>query len=261
MSGLNRATLTHLVTNFVARNSRFLDRELPTMSTLVKRGDVCLDIGSAAGVYTQALSNLVGPTGLVHSVEPLAFGHPLWTRMLGARERPNVRHHHLAIGPEPGRLCMRVPFGRGGVDTSRSFLNWKSSGLGSNAEFTYHADVLVDVKTLDQLVEEAGLTQLDFLKIDVEGAELHVLHSGAKVIDRFQPVMFIEIEERHIDRYDYKPQDIVDWLAVRGYKMYSWQNGWRPADRICGHINNYVFRVPRPHRVVAVAAGGTGAAR
>ncbi|WP_329101172.1 FkbM family methyltransferase [Micromonospora sp. NBC_01699] len=244
MPGLDRSTLTHIVTNLVARHTRFLDNELPTMRTLVKRGDVCVDVGSAAGVYTQALSQLVGPAGLVHSVEPLSFSHPLWSRLLAAKTRPNVRYYPVAMGAEPGRVAMRVPFGPGGAATSRSFLDWRSQGVGSNDEFTHHADVMVDVTTLDELAAEVGLTRLDFLKIDVEGGELHVLHGGERTIEKYLPTMYIEIEARHTARYEYGPDDIVTWLRERGYTMYLWRNGWHATERVCAHTNNYVFRVP-----------------
>lgn len=240
-----RPALTYRLANLVSRHTRYLDHDLSVVRTLVKPGDVCLDVGSAAGVYTQALSHLVGPGGQVHSVEPLPFGHPLWTEVLAAQRRPNVVHHTLALGAEPGRVVMRVPWSRRGPATSRSFLDWKSHGLGSNDEFRYHVDVLADVETLDGLCAAAGLTRLDFLKIDVEGGELHVLQGGQQVIERFGPTLYVEIEARHTARYEYEPHDVVDWLAERGYTMYVWCDGWRATDRVCSHANNYVFRLAR----------------
>jgi len=240
-----RPTLTYRLANLVSRHTRYLDDELSTMRTLVKPGDVCVDVGSAAGVYTQALSHLVGPAGQVHSVEPLPFGHPLWTGVLAAKTRPNVVHHTVALGAEPGRLVMRVPCDWRGPATSRSFLDWKSRGLGSNEHFQYHVDVLAEVQTLDGLSAAAELARLDFLKIDVDGGELHVLHGGEQTIGRFRPTLYIEIEARHTARYEYEPADIVEWLATRGYAMYAWRGGWRVTDHVCPHANNYVFRTAR----------------
>ena len=240
-----RPLLTYQLANLVSRHTRYLDDELSTMRTLVKPGDVCVDVGSAAVVYTQALSHRVGPAGLVHSVEPLPFGHPLWTGVLAAKERPNVVHHTVALGAEPGRLVIRVPWERRGPATSRSFLDWKAHGLGSTDGFQYHVDVLAEVETLDGLCAGAGLTRLDFLKVDVEGAELHVLHGGEEVIQRFEPILYLEIEARHTARYEYEPGDIVEWLAARGYTMYLWRDGWRVTDHVCPHANNYVFRTAR----------------
>lgn len=240
MPRITRPGLTAAAANLIARRTRYLDPELATLRDLVRSGDVCVDVGSAAGVYSQALAYLVGPNGMVHSVEPVSFSHPVWSRVLGARTRPNVRHHAVALGAEPGRATMRVPFGPYGPATSRSFLDWKSHGVGSNDEFRYHVDMVVDVATLDGLC--ADLTRLDFLKIDVEGGELHVLRGGERTVERFQPTMLVEIEARHIARYEYSVEDIVAWLTSRGYTMYAWRDGWHETDRVCLHTNNYLFR-------------------
>ncbi|SFB04919.1 methyltransferase, FkbM family [Amycolatopsis marina] len=242
MPSLDRPTLTAATTNFLARWTHYLDTELHTLSGLVMPGDVCVDVGSAAGLYSQALSHLVGPTGQVHSIEPLSFSHPFWTRVLGARERQNTISYAMALGAEPGRATMRVPFGPYSAATSRAFLAWKSHSLGSTAEFHHHVDMLVDVDTLDGLRLRADLNRVDFVKIDVEGGELHVLQGGQQTIEMFQPTMLIEIEARHTDRYEYSPDDIVEWIISRGYRMYAWQGSWQPVDRVCIHANNYLFR-------------------
>ncbi|MEV6878398.1 FkbM family methyltransferase [Amycolatopsis sp. NPDC051128] len=78
--------------------------------------------------------------------------------------------------------------------------------------------------TLDGLRAAAGLTRLDFVKIDVEGGELHVLQGGQQTIETFRPTMLIEIEARHTARYEYSPDDVVDWLTRRGYTMHAWRN-------------------------------------
>ncbi|MFD9893441.1 FkbM family methyltransferase [Amycolatopsis sp. NPDC059027] len=237
-----RSALTTATTHALARWTPCLDTELHTLRELVGPGDVCVDVGAAAGLYSQALSQLVGTAGTVHSIEPLAFSHPLWTRVLGAWERPNVVRHTVALGATPGRAAMRVPFGPHGPATSRSFLDWKTTGLGSNAEYAYHVDMLVDAETLDGFRAGTGLTRLDFLKIDVEGGELHVLQGGEQTVETFRPTMLVEIEARHTERYAYTPDDVVRWLTARGYRMYAWRRGWHGVDRVCPHTNNYLFR-------------------
>jgi FkbM family methyltransferase len=239
---LDRSSVTAAVASLLARRTTYLDTELHTLPGIVSAGDVCVDVGSSAGLYCQALSHLVGPDGLVHSVEPLSFSHPYWSRVLGAKQRSNVHHHPVALGAEPGRGAMRVPFGAYGPDTSRSFLEWNTQGLGSTADYAYHVDVLVEVNTLDGLCCRAGVNRLDFVKIDVEGGELHVLRGGQHVIETYRPAMLIEIEERHTARYDYTPDDIVEWLIARGYEMCVWRRGWQPAVQVCAHANNYLFR-------------------
>lgn len=244
--------MTAAVVMLLARWTPYLETEMLGLASLVRPGSVCFDVGSAAGLYTLALSQLVGPLGQVHSVEPLCFAHPLWTRVLRSRQSPNVSHHPVALGSEPGSQVMSVPLGRYGPVTGRSFLEWKSLGLGSNAEFADQIEVVVEVGTLDSLCADAGLKSLDFVKVDVEGAELHVLEGGQQVIESFKPDLLIEVEARHTARYQYSPDDIVEWLAHRGYTMHSWHQGWsevgtwHEAASVCAHSRNYLFRARAP---------------
>jgi FkbM family methyltransferase len=226
-----------------ARWTRGLEPEVLGLPSLVEPGSVCVDVGAAAGIYTVSLSRLAGPSGLVHSVEPLPFAWPTWNRLLDVRSSPNVLHHPVALGSEPGEASMSVPKGRHGLVTGRSFISQHCLGLGSNAEFAQHITYPVPVATLDGLLEEGDRDRLDFVKIDVEGAELHVLKGGSGVIESFRPAMLIEIEARHTARYQYSPEDVVSWLTDRGYAMYTWQRGWQLADGITSGTRNYMFRV------------------
>jgi hypothetical protein len=158
----------------LARRTPYLEAEMLGLRDLVGPGSVCVDVGAAAGLYTQALSRLAGPSGQVHSVEPLSFVHP--------------------------------------------------------------------VATLDGLGLSLGLDRLDFIKIDVEGAELSVLQGAEQVIEAFRPALLVEIEARHTARYEYGPDDLADWLARRGYAMYAWQGRWREAGRVDAGTRNYLFR-------------------
>ena len=223
----------------LARRTRYLEAEMLGLKDLVGPGSVCVDVGAAAGLYTAALSRLAGPSGQVHSVEPLAFAHPAWTRVLGIKGARNVQRHALALGAAPGRGVMSVPVGRYGLVTGRSFLADRCRGLGSNAEFAGQVEVSVPVATLDGLCE---LDRLDFIKIDVEGAELGVLQGAEQVIAKFRPALLVEIEARHTARYDYGPQDVADWLVRRGYTMYAWRRRWQETRLVGAGTRNYLFR-------------------
>jgi FkbM family methyltransferase len=236
-----RQALATAVVLQLARRTRFVEPEMLGLRDLIQPGSVCFDIGAAAGLYTLALSQLAGPSGQVHSFEPVPFAHPVLTRILGGRSGENVRHHALALGVEPGRGVMSVPVGKHGPVTGRSFLDADCTGQGSNAEFRSHVDVDVEVQTLDGICAEAQLSRLDFIKIDVEGAELQVLKGGEASIDRFTPTLLVEIEDRHTARYRHPGSDVATWLRRRGYLMHTWQGSWQETDVVCSHARNYLF--------------------
>jgi FkbM family methyltransferase len=236
-----QAKMTSATVMAIARFTKWLEPEMLGLASLVSPGAVCIDVGAAAGLYTLPLSRLAGPSGLVHSIEPLPFAWPTWNRVLRVRSFPNVRFHPVALGAEPGLAEMSVPMGRYGLVTGRSFVSQQCRGLGSNAEFNRHITYPVTVDTLDGMFAGSGMARLDFVKVDVEGAELHVLEGGEKIIDEFKPALLIEVEARHTVRYGYAPEDVVGWLAERGYAMYTWHEGWQNASQVVEGTRNYLF--------------------
>ena len=236
-----RQALASAVVLQLARRTHYVEPEMLGLRDLVKPGDVCFDIGAAAGLYTLELAKLAGPAGQVHSFEPVPFAHPFLTRLLGTRSTANVRHHPVALGVEPGNGVMSVPVGRLGPVTGRSFLDADTTGQGSNAEFRGQMGVDVEVQTLDGVCAAVDITRLDFIKIDVEGAELQVLKGGEDTIKRFKPALLVEIEDRHTARYRHAATDVMTWLSERDYEMHIWQGGWQKTDVVCTHTRNYLF--------------------
>ena len=224
-----------------AGHAQFVEDEVLGLDRLVGPGAVCVDVGAEFGLYTWSLAALVGPAGAVHAVEPqpdlgrtLRFG----TWLVGAR---NVTIHHLALGDEPGDGHLSQP-SRGVVRVhGRTFLADGTSGLGSNAEFSRHRTIGVQVDTLDALVGRLGLTRLDLVKADVEGAEGRLLAGGDDTLRRFRPALLLELEDRHLDRFDTSVDEVVKRLADLGYEPSHWERGdWRPG--IAGR--NVLFRTP-----------------
>lgn len=245
-----RQKLTASAITSLARWTPYLESEMCGLESLVGPGSVCIDVGAAADLYTTVLSYLAGPAGQVHSIEPLPFAHLMWARLLNARRAPNVRHHGLALSREAGTEPISVPYGPYGLVTGRSFLTRRADGPDPNAEFSGQISVNVTVDTLDDFCARETISRVDFVKVDVEGAELQVLEGGEKVIEAQRPTMLIEIEARHTARYGHSPEDVTGWLLQRGYTMHTWQNGWRETDRVASGIRNYLFRAP--------ASGGPG---
>lgn len=226
----------------LARTTPWLESELVGVAQVVPRGGVCLDIGAAAGFYTAEMSRLVGAGGVVHSFEPLRFAHATASRVLGLRSGANVVRHSLALGDMGDEVVMSVPLRRGIPVTGRSFVTRNASGLGSNAEFEEHLRVVVDGDTLDGFCERTGLARIDFVKIDVEGAELHVLRGGEATVERLRPVVMVEVEDRHLERFGTRSSQIAEWFSARGYRMSVWDNGlWRVVDRVTLEFRNYLF--------------------
>lgn len=82
--------------------------------------------------------------------------------------------------------------------------------------------LIVDVPmiTLDGFFTKHSLERVDFIKCDVEGAELLVFKGAQKVLERYHPPILVEIEARHTRRFDYTPQDLDEFLRSFGYLLF-----------------------------------------
>ena len=215
----------------------------------MRAGDVCLDIGAEYGLYTHTLASLVGPTGVVHSFEPLPGPARLLATTLKLAGARQVQLHTVALGSQDGAGALSVPSRHGLPVHGRAFLTTGATGVGPNIEFPTARLVDVQVHTLDKVCAGKPLGRVDFIKADVEGGELAVLHGAAETIAAHHPVLLLEIEARHLAKYAVTPADITTWLAEHGYRMSVWLTGsWQHAAEVTAAHRNYLFTSPRSRR-------------
>ncbi len=155
------------------------------IQSTVQAGDVTVDVGANRGVYTYLMSVTVGRDGRVHAVEPFP-GNGGRLRAV-ARWRGNIVVHPVAVSDRPGEEMLRVPVHDGHpID--------ELATLEPNRPWTQE-NYVVPVRTLDDLLK--GERRVSFLKCDVEGHEQRVFLGAAEVIERDQPIVLAEIEQRH----------------------------------------------------------------
>lgn len=239
-----RVTFIADALRWLAQRAWFVENEVAGLARLVKPGNICIDIGAEYGLYTWTLASLVGSRGRVHCIEPqpsLARFLRLSGSVLSAH---HVTVHEVALGDDRTieRSTMSLPF-RGPIPVhGRAFLSHGSHGLGSNEEFSRHRLVPVSMTTLDQLTDTLGLDRVDFIKIDVEGAEAALIAGGKKTIEKFRPVLMIELEERHLGRFGKTVGDVVADLVARDYHCYFWRDrDWVRSATLAGAGRNLLF--------------------
>jgi hypothetical protein len=114
-------------------------------------------------------------------------------------------------------------------------------------------EIACPVEKLDDFVARERL-QVDFIKCDVEGAELMVLRGASATLDQAQPVVFLEMLRKWAAKFNYHPNDIIDYLQGKGYQCHAVL-----GDRLVTVpevtedtvATNYVFLHGRKHRALA----------
>lgn len=94
----------------------------------------------------------------------------------------------------------------------------KHRGLGS------HNVIDGDVCEMAPL-DDMGLEDVDLLQLDVEGYEWHALKGAEDTIRRCRPIIQVELRDSPLARHGSTPGEVRAWLAARGYRQVSAQQG------------------------------------
>jgi len=211
---------------------------------LVSPGDVCFDVGAAGGTYMLLLSRLSGPSGKVYAFEPRPRSARAIERARRLLRLNRVSVHRVGLADSQGTMTVLIPSWKGLQFTTRAYLG-SAYGVDANAipkGFTGVRPMTIPMTTLDRFVADAGIERLDFIKADVEGAELAVMEGARHSIERWHPTVLLEIEDRHLGRYGRHATDVVGLMTEWGYRMLTFSDGeLRPATEVVPDENNYVF--------------------
>ncbi len=209
------------------KQDRKWEPEAPYMKEVVNPGDVCLHFGGSDGRHSYLLSQQIGPKGVVHIYEPSNYSYKIMTRLLRWHGLKNVHPHNAAIGSNEGTMLLSVPkkttghIGRAyGVVTDRG--GTASDEILATGNRTEFIDQPTEVVSLDGLMAKEKLSRVDFIRCDVEGAEIRFIEGGKKTIERDLPSLLIEIHPFSLQRnFGSSGEAVRDYFIGLGYRM--WQ--------------------------------------
>lgn len=186
----------------------FEEKETEYVKKVIKPGQVCFDIGGSFGWYTILLSKLVGENGQVYVFEPVPENYDALLKNIEINLCKNVLPNKLAIGEKNGKRELFIP----DVGVSGSF---------ALHNYDKRFDVVnSDITSIDYYCEKNKVSKINFIKADIEGAELLMLKGCVNTIKRFAPIFFLEVQEKSTNLFGYKPKEIFDFLFSLGYESY-----------------------------------------
>jgi FkbM family methyltransferase len=175
--------------------------ELTTIIDSLRPGDVFVDVGANAGLFTLHAARKVGPTGRVVAIEPLPIMLDRLRFNIRANRFENVSVVPSAVGDEPGSLLIHICERQHG----------QSSAI---APIENGVPITVGVDTLAAVITAQGLEKVDALKIDIEGYEDRALLPMVRTLPRALWPRRIMIEHRHAHLWR---EDCIASLCAVGY--------------------------------------------
>ncbi|WP_377807309.1 FkbM family methyltransferase [Azospirillum sp. A29] len=162
--------------------------------TLATGSKVAFDIGAYTGIYT-LMAARAAPAARIVAVEPVPANLARLMKNLEANGCGNARAVHAAILDRRGEVTLSR--------TATSDFLTSGASIARRAGGEDIASETVPGLTGTDLLELAGETTVDLVKIDVEGAETQVLHGMVEILERCGPDLLIEcLDQDSADRVD-----------------------------------------------------------
>lgn len=187
---------------------------LPLLKKHIPENGVIIDVGAHAGQYTKLFARVV-PQGHVYSFEPGSYARSIVSKVIALRGLKNVSLFPIGLSDKATEETLHVPIKRSG---SVGFGLSHIGQVPKDAARPAHEEKII-LATLDQVAAELALTRVDFIKADIEGWEMRFLLGARKTIERFRPVIFIEINDEFLKRANNSAAEVWDYLKSMNYRI------------------------------------------
>lgn len=171
-----------------------------------------IDIGANTGFYSLALAHYF-PGLRGHAFEPIPQTHEILRRNLALNQATRITPLNLGVSEKNGEFI---------------FHSYPSLSAAASLTRLYDAleaeEIRCPVVRLDEYCFSQSI-QADFIKCDVEGAELLVFRGAEKLLIRDQPAVFSEMLRKWAAKYDYHPNDLIRFMQHLGYGCFVMEEG------------------------------------
>lgn len=168
---------------------------------------VALDIGANIGYYTLFLEKRVG-CRMVYAFEPSPREFSLLKENLASNGCTHVKPFNLALGERETVIKLYL----------------SSDNIGKNSINFFESsdqEITVPVIQADALLNTEQLRRVDFIKLDVEGAEPMVLRGASELIRKFKPVILYESWEFSKAPYGSFACETTSLIESFGYRIFD----------------------------------------
>jgi FkbM family methyltransferase len=180
-----------------------------------RRGEVFVDIGAHVGKYTVIVAKAVGEDGTVVALEP----HPITFKALQNNIALNKLKNVVALNVAAWNRTEELNFHLGGSASEFSAQGDPEKGL-----------IKVQAKTMDELlIHELKLQRIDWMKIDVEKAEIESLQGMKATLAKFKPKLLIEVWNRNLD-------SVKNLLKKSNYDAVAISSSLGPSSEWCVYL-------------------------
>ncbi|MBC8512316.1 MAG: FkbM family methyltransferase [Dehalococcoidia bacterium] len=203
----------HLVTGLWERNT------VAVVKRLLKPGWTVLDIGAHVGYYSTLFAGIVGETGRVFAFEP----HPKTYETLcqNVVRFNNIVLVQKSVTDKEGKATLYSPaLYSGSSSLSNAYAQSIEESYVSGGPSVQHVDAYtVDTVAMDSFLEDAGVSRVDFIKLDVEGTEVSALRGMRNTLSSEKLALVVEFSPIALRAAAIDPRELWDFLRGHGFDI------------------------------------------
>lgn len=218
------------------RNLRWAkhEPETPYLADLLSGAPICLHVGASDGRHSYVMTQ-VAPRARIYAFEPSAFAYEVLKVCMnwhGISDR--VTPIHAAVADRPGELLLVTPRKTSGR-MGRAYAYVAETAPNGPARPDLEDQGMevqpTPVVTLDAFCAEQGIERVDFIRMDIEGAEQKALEGATGILERDRPHVLLEIHPPMLQaRFGGSGEEVLELFRSRGYRMFA-LNGDRLEER------------------------------
>ena len=179
----------------------WFEDEIKFLRKIIKSGQKIIDIGANYGLYTLSMAVKTGGKGKVWAFEPTSYVADCLGKSIAANNLSNIELIKAGLSDHTG---------------TAKFFTSPNSELNSlhpdNAEGNFET---IDLLTLDECAEKYNWKEIDFIKLDAEGEEIHIVDGGKNTLTALSPLIMFEL--KHGDKLNLP---LIEKMEEYSYKSY-----------------------------------------
>jgi FkbM family methyltransferase len=193
--------------------------------SLLREGDVFYDIGANVGFFSVLAGRLVGQAGAVHAFEPVPANASMVERNAQLNHLGNIEVFRVAVSNQTGKSELYLADHAGGAAL-------KSAGVPPDLAGV----IVVDTSSIDDHVNLRRMRPPNVVKIDVEGAELEVLHGMLEVLQEWSPKIILEVDDAERKRCEEKMTACKEFLTNLRYRIEGLPKSYKDGRWFVRHL-------------------------
>lgn len=196
----------------------FQEADEPTVQALKRllpKDGVFIDCGANIGSFTLVAAKLARQ-GQVHAFEPSRHHIERLAHNISLNAFGNVKLMLVGLSDQPGEAQLFVPVATGEMLNTGGASLFEGDAVAGSLPWIPEPVKLI---RLDDYIQDKGISRVDVVKIDIEGAELRALRGASRMLDKFRPQVLMEIDRENLTRAGESVEEVLSFWQDRSYEV------------------------------------------